>query len=82
MRGGFGGGFGRGGYGGGRGGFGFGGRGGGFSGGGNFDASATPAVPPNPFTDGATGGTEKSEIIFVRNVSLYQSARPKEHTVS
>jgi hypothetical protein len=75
MRGGFGGGFGRGGYGGGRGGFAFSGRGGfsggsgGGGGGGNFDASTAAAVPPNPFTDGATAGTEKSEIIYVRNVS-------------
>lgn len=69
MRGGFGGGFGqRGGYGGGRGGFGFGGRGG-FSGGPNFDTATAAAVAPNPFTDGATAGTEKGEVIYVRNVS-------------
>ncbi|KAL6877249.1 RNA-binding domain-containing protein [Trichoderma longibrachiatum] len=80
MRGGFGGGgFGRGGFGGGRGGFGgFGGRGG-FGGGvgpgpgaggpgGGFDASTAPAVLPNPFTDNATAGTERSEIIYVRNL--------------
>lgn len=69
MRGGFGGGFGRGGYGGGRGGFGMGGRGG-FTGGASFDPSPAAAViPPNPFTDGATAGSEKSETIYVRNVS-------------
>lgn len=68
MRGGFGGGYGRGGFGGGRGGFGggFAGRGG-FSGG--FDAGAVASVPPNPFTDFATAGTERSETIYVRNVS-------------
>lgn len=76
MRGGFGGpgGFGRGGFGGGRGGFGFGGRGGGFGGGAppmggaggpGFD---TPAVAPNPFTDNATSGTDRSETIYVRNL--------------
>lgn len=64
-----GGGMGRGGYGGGRGGFGFGGGRGGFSGGGNFEAAPANAAPPNPFTDGATAGTDKSEIIYVRNVS-------------
>lgn len=70
MRGGFGGGFGgRGGFGGGRGGFGFGGRGGGFSGApGGFEAPAAASVPPNPFTDFATAGTERNEIIFVRNL--------------
>ncbi|CAH0015846.1 unnamed protein product, partial [Clonostachys rhizophaga] len=77
MRGGYGGGFGgggggRGGFGGGRGGFGFGGRGGGFAGGppsggpGNFEPAAS--VPPNPFTDYATAGTDPSEIIYVRNL--------------
>ena len=78
-RGGFGGGrgafggFGRGGFGGGRGGFGggFGGRGG-FGGAPgappSFDANQ-PAAQPNPFTDFATSGTERSEIIYVRNVS-------------
>lgn len=57
---------------GGRGGFGggFGGRGG-FGGGfggppGGFDAA--PSGPPNPFTDYATAGTERSETIYVRNV--------------
>jgi hypothetical protein len=78
ARGGFGGGFGgRGGFGGGRGGFGggFGGGRGGFGGGfgggaGGFDggAAAVSAVP-NPFTDYATAGTERSETIYVRNVS-------------
>jgi hypothetical protein len=72
MRGGFGGGGfgGRGGFGGGRGGFGFGGRGG-FAGGppGGFEAPAPSGpVPPNPFTDNATGGSDKSETIYVRNV--------------
>ena len=88
-RGGFGGGFGgaRGGFGGGRGGFagrggfggGFGGRGGGFGGGGSyggpspaFDAAA-PAAPPNPFTDHATSGGEKSETIYVRKVGQAQT---------
>lgn len=77
-RGGFGGGFGaRGGFGGGRGGFGggFGGGRGGFGGGfgggggapGGFDPNAPPAVA-NPFTDYATAGTDRSEIIYVRNV--------------
>lgn len=73
MRGGFGGGYGgRGGFGPGRGGFGggFGGRGN--FGGGGFD-SAPPSgpgqsAPPNPFTDFATAGTDKSEIIYVRNL--------------
>jgi RNA recognition motif. (a.k.a. RRM, RBD, or RNP domain) len=77
-RGGFGGGYGArggpGGFGGGRGGFGggFGGRGGSYGGGygasagGGYDAGAS--VPPNPFTDYATAGTERSETIYVRNV--------------
>ncbi|KAJ5659577.1 Nucleotide-binding alpha-beta plait [Penicillium longicatenatum] len=81
-RGGFGGpgGFGgRGGFGGGRGGYGggFGGRGG-FGGpggppggapgfGGGFDQAAA-SVPPNPFTDFATSGGDKSAIIYVRNL--------------
>ena len=82
-RGAFAGGFGgRGGYGGGRGGFGGGyGRGGFGAGVGGYDASgagpglAMGAVPgaapaaPNPFTDFAEPGTEKCEIIYVRNVS-------------
>lgn len=59
------GGFGRGGFG--RGGFGYGGRGG--YGGGVYDAGAT-SMPPNPFTDNATAGTEKCDTIFVRNVSF------------
>lgn len=81
-RGGFGGGFGgRGGFGGGRGGFagrgGFGGGGfrGGFGGG--YGGPPTgpgfepgPSVPPNPFTDFATSGGEKSDVIYVRNVSI------------
>ncbi|KAL6898751.1 RNA-binding domain-containing protein [Trichoderma evansii] len=80
MRGGFGGGRGGFGFGGGRGGFGFGGRGG-FGGGapggggpgggppgGGFEPSAAPAVAPNPFTDNAAAGTERGEIIYVRNL--------------
>ncbi|KAF5022776.1 hypothetical protein F66182_5191 [Fusarium sp. NRRL 66182] len=73
MRGGFGGGFGgRGGFGGGRGGFGggFGGRGGfggSAPGGPGFEPPAS-SVPPNPFTDFATAGTERGEIIYVRNL--------------
>ena len=83
-RGGFGGGYGArggpGGFGGGRGGFGGGyggGRGGGFGGGGGYGGSASgsydaggASVPPNPFTDFATAGTERSETIYVRNVSV------------
>lgn len=83
-RGGFGGGFGargggfggRGGFGGGRGGFGggYGGRGGfgggpGFGGPG-FDQPPAPSGPPNPFTDYATSGGDKSAVIYVRNVSF------------
>ncbi|KAK6582624.1 hypothetical protein PZA11_005032 [Diplocarpon coronariae] len=60
ARGGFGGGFGAGG----RGGFG-GGYGGGAPGG--FDGGAASAVA-NPFTDYATAGSERSEIIYVRNL--------------
>lgn len=82
-RGGFGGGFGRGGYGSrggfsGRGGFagGFGGRGGYSGGGGGGGYSGPPGgldaagAPPNPFTDFATSGGERSETIFVRNVRI------------
>jgi len=70
-RGAFAGNFGRGGFAAGRGGFGgYGGRGG-FAGGvpGGFDtgAAAVPA-PPNPFTDFATSGTDRSETIYVRNL--------------
>lgn len=76
-RGGFGGGrgafggYGRGGFAGGRGGFGYGGRGGYGAGGGGgvYDAANNASVPPNPFTDHATSGVEKCEIIYVRNVS-------------
>lgn len=77
MRGGFGGGGfgGRGGFGGGRGGFGgfggrggFGGPGGGGPPGGFPDAAVGASVPPNAFTDYATAGTDRSEIIYVRNV--------------
>ena len=81
-RGGFGGGFGRGGFGG-RGGYGSrGGFGGGYSGRGGFGGGSygggaaapspsydTPAAAPNPFTDFATSGGERSELIYVRNVS-------------
>jgi len=77
------GGFGRGGFGGfSRGGFqprggfgGFGNRGGSYGGGGfgpgsgGFDVSAgAVSAAPNPFTDYATSGTERSEIIYVRNL--------------
>ncbi|QPC64086.1 hypothetical protein HYE67_006317 [Fusarium culmorum] len=72
MRGGFGGGFaGRGGFGGGRGGFGGGfgrgGFGGGAPGGPGFEPPAS-SVPPNPFTDYATAGSDRGEIIYVRNL--------------
>jgi RNA recognition motif-containing protein len=81
-RGGFGGGGGRGGmgarggYGGGRGAFGggYGGRGGyggGYGGGPSYDAGAAAnaaVAPPNPFTDFASSGGERSETIYVRNV--------------
>lgn len=65
-RGGFGGGFGggRGAFGGGRGGFG----GGGFGGGAPPAADFGASVPPNEFTDHATGGGEKSKTVFVRNL--------------
>lgn len=74
-RGGFGGGRGggfggRGGFGGGYGGRGgFGGGGPGFGGPGGFDNAPVPSGPPNPFTDFATSGGEKSGVIYVRNVS-------------
>uniref|UniRef100_A0A093UVE3 Putative RNA-binding protein n=1 Tax=Talaromyces marneffei PM1 TaxID=1077442 RepID=A0A093UVE3_TALMA len=61
-RGGFGG---PGGYGG-RGGFG--GGGGGNYGGGFDSAPAPPPGPPNPFTDYATSGGDKSAVIYVRNL--------------
>ena len=84
ARGGFGGGFGGrggfagrgafgGGFGGGRGGFGggYGGGGGGGGAPGGFEGGAgAVAAVPNPFTDYATAGTERSEIIYVRNVSI------------
>jgi len=65
ARGGFGGGFG-----GGRGGFGggFGGGGGGAPPGGHFEGAPAASAVPNPFTDFATVGTERSEIIYVRNL--------------
>ncbi|KAJ5898873.1 hypothetical protein N7495_003617 [Penicillium taxi] len=76
-RGGFAGG--RGGFMGGRGGYGgdFGGRGGfaggappGGFGGGGFDAGHAPpvSVPPNPFTDFAAPGGDRSAVIYVRNL--------------
>lgn len=74
-RGGFGG---RGGYGGGFGGS-RGGYGGGYGGGGpppsagSYDGGSGggAAVAPNAFTDFATGGGERSEVIYVRNVSSH-----------
>lgn len=74
-RGAFGGFPGRGGFGGGRGAFGgFPGRGGfgapppgGGFGAPGFEGGMAPA-PPNPFTDFATSGGEKSPVIYVRNV--------------
>ncbi|EGC42418.1 RNP domain-containing protein [Histoplasma capsulatum var. duboisii H88] len=64
---------GRGGFGGGRGGFGggYGGGRGGFGGGYGGGHSAGPvegSVPPNPFTDFATSGGERSATIYVRNL--------------
>lgn len=84
ARGGFGG---RGGFAG-RGGFGggFAGRGGYGGVGAGYGAGATPvpydsgapavAASPNPFTDLASSGGEKSEIIYVRNVSQGTSHMP------
>lgn len=73
-RGGFGGAFGRGGYGGGGGGagggYGGGGGGGGGSGGSGYGGAPQEQAPPNPFTDFATSGGERSQIIYVRNVSI------------
>lgn len=78
MRGGFSGNFGgRGGFGGHRGGFGYGGGRGGFGGGPGGPggpgfggpAEGGPSVPPNAFTDYATAGTDRGEVIYVRNVS-------------
>ncbi|KAL8818676.1 MAG: hypothetical protein Q9191_007890 [Dirinaria sp. TL-2023a] len=80
-RGGFGGGFGgRGGFAG-RGGFGRGGFGGGYGGRGGYSASvggapaaagygagAAATAAPNPFTDYASSGGERSETIYVRNL--------------
>ncbi|KAL5354130.1 g-strand binding protein [Pseudogymnoascus australis] len=60
---------GRGGFGGGfpaRGGFG--GNFGGAPGGGGYDAGPASTAPPNPFTDFATAGTDRNEIIYVRNL--------------
>ena len=67
-RGGFGGGYGgRGGYGGGGGGgYGGGGAGGGYGGG--AAAASQEMAAPNPFTDFATAGGERSQTIFVRNL--------------
>src|SRR5690606_15565119 len=49
---------------------GFGGPGGYHAGGppGGYHASNAPQAAPNEFTDGATGGGERSATIFVRNV--------------
>lgn len=73
-RGGFGGGRGGfGGYGGGRGGYGGGSTGGsGSVGGGPYEqnTAAATAAAPNPFTDYATSGTDPSDTIYVRNVSI------------
>lgn len=63
----------RGGFGGMRGGFGFGGRGG-FGGG--FPGEAPP---PNPFTDFATSGGERSDTIYARNVSVASFHHLKEY---
>jgi hypothetical protein len=61
--------FGRGGFAGGRGGgFGFGGGRGYGPGPTAFDQAPSSSVAPNPFTDFATAGTERSETIFVRNL--------------
>lgn len=76
ARGGYGGGRGgyggRGGFGGGpgysRGGYGGGGYGGGGGGGGGYGGNAQEQAPPNPFTDFATSGGERSTIIYARNV--------------
>jgi RNA recognition motif-containing protein len=78
-RGGFGGGFStRGGGFGPRGGFGVGfgsargGGGFGYQGASGFEGGAgAVAAVPNPFTDHATSGTDRSETIYVRNVSLF-----------
>ncbi|EEP80638.1 conserved hypothetical protein [Uncinocarpus reesii 1704] len=75
-RGGFGGFAGRGGFGGGRGGFagrggygGFSGGRGGFGGfGGGAGGNEATSIPPNPFTDFATYGGERSALIYVRNL--------------
>ena len=82
-RGGFQGGYGmRGGYSGGRGGFGArGGFGGGFRGGysgggygapsaGGYGSGPHEQAAPNPFTDFATSGGERSQTIYVRNVGV------------
>ncbi|OJJ49208.1 hypothetical protein ASPZODRAFT_59811 [Penicilliopsis zonata CBS 506.65] len=68
-RGGFGGGRGGGfggGFAGGRGGYGGAPAGGPGFGGGGFEAA--PSVPPNPFTDFATSGGDKTAVIYVRNL--------------
>jgi RNA recognition motif-containing protein len=71
ARGGFGGG--RGSYGGGYGGRGGYGGGGGYGGAPSYETGAaanTAAAPPNPFTDFASSGGDRSETIYVRNVSI------------
>lgn len=71
----------RGGYGGGRGSFGggyggrgaYGGGGGGYGGAPSYDTGANSnaaAAPPNPFTDYASSGGERSDTIYVRNVGI------------
>lgn len=65
-RGGYGGGYG--GRGGGYGGGSYGGGGGGGGGGGAYAGAAQEPVAPNPFTDFATSGGERSTIIYVRNL--------------
>ncbi|KAI9725163.1 MAG: hypothetical protein M1828_003505 [Chrysothrix sp. TS-e1954] len=67
--GGGGGGYGRGGFGGGYGGGGGAGYGAGSGGGyGHAPAAAGHEPAPNPFTDNATGGGERGELIYVRNL--------------
>lgn len=72
ARGGFGGGGGGGGFGGGRGGYGGGGAGYGAPAG---DYNTGASVPPNEFTDHATSGGDRSETIYVRNVSYSHIVR-------
>ena len=88
ARGGFGGG--RGGYGGGRGGFGGGYSRGGYGGGGyggggpgstgGYGGNPQEQAAPNPFTDFATSGGERSTIIYARNVRGTQDRPDKQNT--